>query len=186
MLIIDNYDSFTYNLVQCVEQAGHADFRVVKNDQLSGVSSESFDRVLISPGPGVAEEAGELMAFLDAFYQTKSFLGVCLGFEAILTFFGARLSLLPEPLHGIQNQGFVQKEDLLFHGLPTSFPIGHYHSWTVKEEDFPNGFDILMKDEEGHIMAFRHRRFLLYGVQFHPESYMTDYGHVLIKNWLNL
>lgn len=186
LLIIDNYDSFTYNLVQSVEQAGNIDFQVVKNDRLMKISSGSFEKVLISPGPGVAEEAGDLMKFIAAFYKTKSFFGVCLGFEALLSFFGARLSLLPAPLHGIQNKGLVMKNDRLFKNMPVSFDIGHYHSWYVKENDFPAGFDILMKDEAGRIMAFRHRKFFLYGVQFHPESYMTTLGDEIIKNWLEM
>ena len=184
LLIIDNYDSFTYNLVQCVEQAGEDDYLLVKNDQLDMVDSEQFEKVLISPGPGVAVEAGQLFDFIEKYYQKKSFLGICLGFEALLEFFGAKLSLLPEPMHGIQNEGIILRYDSLFQHLPQKFNIGHYHSWHVKEEHFPEETEVLMKDNTGLIMAFRHKKYDLRAVQFHPESYMTDQGPVIIKNWL--
>ncbi len=186
LLIIDNYDSFTYNLVQAVEQSGLTDYQLVKNDRLNNVVDHQFDKVFISPGPGLAAEAGQLLSFLKAYHKTKSFLGICLGFEAILEFLGARLSPLPEPLHGIQNKGIVLKKDPLFHRMPSKFNIGHYHSWYVKEEDFPEGTSIFMKDESGLAMAFGHNRYPLYGLQFHPESYMTENGQKIIQNWLEM
>lgn len=186
LLIIDNYDSFTYNLVQCVEQAGAEDYLLVKNDRLDSLKPAQFEKVLISPGPGIASESGQLPEFIEKFYQSKSFLGICLGFEALLEFFGAKLSLLSEPMHGIQNEGTILCNDPVFQNLPRQFQIGHYHSWYVKEEDFPNETEILMKDSTGLVMAFRHKKYNLYALQFHPESYMTEFGSEIIKNWLTL
>ncbi len=182
LLIIDNYDSFTYNLIQCVEQAGAEDYLLVKNDRLDALKTTQFEKVLISPGPGIASESGQLPEFIEKFYQSKSFLGICLGFEALLEFFGAKLSLLSEPMHGIQNEGIILCNDPVFQNLP----IGHYHSWYVKEEDFPEETEILMKDSTGLVMAFRHKKYNLRAVQFHPESYMTEFGPEIIKNWLTL
>jgi anthranilate synthase component 2 len=184
LLIIDNYDSFTYNLVQMVEQAGAKDYLLLKNDRLDNIDSTSFEKVLISPGPGISSEAGQLLPFIKQYYQTKDFLGVCLGFEALLEFLGAPLSLLPEPMHGIQNQGILLQKDKIFSGLPETFKIGHYHSWFVKEEDFPEDCEVLMKDELGLIMAFRHKKYALRAVHFHPESYMTPLGVQIIRNWM--
>ncbi len=184
LLIIDNYDSFTYNLVQCVEQTGRDDYLLIKNDRLDNIRPEQFEKVLISPGPGIAHEAGQLPQFIGKYYQTKPFLGICLGFEAMLVFFGAKLSQLTKPMHGIQNRGIVLKEDPLFNNIPPTFKIGHYHSWYVKEEEFPREAEVLMKDETGLIMAFRHKILPLYGLQFHPESYMTEFGSKIIENWL--
>ena len=185
LLIVDNYDSFTYNLVQLVEQCGIENYRLVKNDRLDTLPS-SFDKVLISPGPGIAREAGALLPFLSKYYKTKSILGICLGFEALLELQGACLSPLPGPLHGIQNEGVVLQEDPLFNRVPSRFKIGHYHSWYVKESDFPANTRILMKDSNDLPMAFRHRQYRLYGLQFHPESYMTENGQQIIQNWLEM
>lgn len=186
LLIIDNYDSFTYNLVQCVEQAGAEDYLLVKNDRLDSLKPTQFEKVLISPGPGIASESGQLPEFIERFYQSKSFFGICLGFEALLEFLGAKLSLLSEPMHGIQNEGTILCNDPVFQSLPRQFQIGHYHSWYVKEEDFPRETEILMKDSIGLVMAFRHKKYDLRAVQFHPESYMTEFGSEIIKNWLTL
>ncbi len=153
---------------------------------LETLSSQQFEKVLISPGPGVASESGQLLTFIEKFHQNKSFLGICLGFEALLEFFGATLSLLPKPMHGIKNEGIILQNDLIFQDIPRNFQIGHYHSWYIKEENFPEEAEILMRDSNGLIMAFRHRKFAVRAVQFHPESYMTDFGNQLIKNWLTL
>jgi len=184
LLIIDNYDSFTYNLVQCVEQAGTEDYILAKNNQLESLHPEDFEKVLISPGPGVASEAGQLFRFIEKYHQTKSFLGICLGFEALLEFFGAKTTQLPKPMHGIKNEGIILHDDIIFRSLPRKFNIGHYHSWYVKKEDFPEETQILMKDSSGLVMAFRHKKYNLRAVQFHPESYMTEFGSRIITNWL--
>jgi len=185
LLIIDNYDSFTYNLVQLVEEAGQTDNVIIKNDRLDGIISADFDKVLISPGPGIACETGQLPEFIARYYTSKSFLGVCLGFEALLEFFGGHLKQLSEPMHGIQNKGFVVKRDLLFRGLEKPFLIGHYHSWVAIPDDFPVELEVSVKDDMDQIMAFHHKQYDLYGVQFHPESFMTPQGCKMIANWLN-
>ncbi len=184
LLIIDNYDSFTFNLVQLVEQSGVTDYSLVKNDQLHRLSEHDFDKVLISPGPGVASEAGELMDFIKRFYQTKAFLGICLGYEAIADLFGGKLRQLQQPMHGIRNKGFILQTDPVFKGLPSQFYIGHYHSWIILESEMPPGLQIIMKDENGLPMAFRHHKYDLVGLLFHPESVMTEFGHEMIRNWL--
>ncbi len=186
LLIIDNYDSFTYNLVQLVEQTGVEDYILLKNDKLDGIESGDFQKVIISPGPGVASEAGILMPFIEKHYKEKSFLGVCLGFEALGEFFGATLKQLEKPLHGYRNKGTVINNDTIFKNLPSTFYIGHYHSWYFDEKTFPENLTIDMKDEKGLIMAFHHKKYPLYGVQFHPESIMTRFGKEMISNWLAL
>ncbi|HEY9114944.1 MAG TPA: aminodeoxychorismate/anthranilate synthase component II, partial [Bacteroidales bacterium] len=166
LLIIDNYDSFTYNLVQLVEQAGVSDYFLVKNDQLFGLKSDSFDKVIISPGPGIATEAGELMQFLKMYYHKKSMLGICMGYEALAELFGGKLAQMPEPMHGIRNKGKIVKQDNIFKNLPAEFFIGHYHSWIIEESGMPKELEILMKDENGLPMAFRHNKFDLTALQF--------------------
>lgn len=185
LLIIDNYDSFTFNLVQLVEQCGCYDYKVVKNDELLTSDLKEFDKILISPGPGVAHEAGQLMEFLKENYTQKSILGICLGYEAIGELFDAKLSKLPNPLHGIQNMGLVVSNSNLFNGLPKEFKIGHYHSWIFYEDDIPSEMEIVLKDENGLPMAISHCDFDVAGLQFHPESIMTEYGKEMIGNWLN-
>lgn len=186
LLLIDNYDSFTYNLVQLVEQAGVDDLLLVKNDQLDQLVTGDFDKVLISPGPGIASGAGQLMDFLHRFYSEKDILGICLGFEALGELFGAKLSLLSEPLHGIKNEGHRLLEDPIFNQLPEKFTIGHYHSWKLEPDSFPEVLEIMMQDEDALIMAFRHKNLPLRGLQFHPESIMTEHGLQIIKNWLSV
>ena len=184
LLIIDNYDSFTYNLVQLVREAGQTNWLLAKNDELQSVGAADFDKVLISPGPGLAHEAGDLMPFIQQYKSQKSFLGVCLGFEALVQSYDGVLSPLPFPLHGIQNQGRVVAGDVVFSGLPSRFSIGHYHSWYVKNEDLPEALEATLKDEENMIMAFRHTTQDIRGLLFHPESYMTEFGSRMIANWL--
>jgi len=186
LLIIDNYDSFTYNLVQLVEQAGVSDFLLIKNDELRNLKAADFDKVMISPGPGVASEAGELLPFLKQYMNSKSILGICLGYEAIAEVCGGKLVQLPKPMHGIRNKGKVLADAIIFQGLPTEFHIGHYHSWIIEKESFPAELESTLEDENGLIMAFRHRQLDLQGLQFHPESIMTEFGFEMVKNWLEL
>lgn len=184
LLIIDNYDSFTYNLVQLVEQAGVQDYFMVKNDELTGIKSFDFEKVLISPGPGIASEAGDLLLFVKQHLADKSILGICLGYEAIAQLCGGKLVRMPEPMHGIRNKGKVLTDAELFRGLPHEFYIGHYHSWIIEKSTFPNELEATLEDENGLIMAFRHRQYDLTGLQFHPESVMTEYGLEMIENWI--
>jgi len=183
LMIIDNYDSFTYNLVQLVKKAGVRHFRIVKNDRLLALKDE-FEKVLISPGPGVVAEAGQLLPFLKNIYQKSSILGICLGQEALVEFFGGRHVKLPHPLHGFKNKGKVIRQHYLFEGLPEIFCIGHYHSWVADEGSLSTELNVLMKDENGHVMAVSHRKFDIIGLQFHPESVMTEHGLQMIGNWL--
>ena len=183
LLVIDNYDSFTFNLVQLIEQAGIVDYILRKNDNLKSLESHSFNKVIISPGPGIASEAGDLLWFIDKYHNSKPILGICLGHEAIAEFFGASLIQLDAPLHGIQNIGYIEKEDQIFKGLPNSFSIGHYHSWNIDESSLPDTLEVLVRDETGLNMAIRHIKLPITGLQFHPESIMTEFGLEMIKNW---
>ncbi len=184
LLLIDNYDSFTYNLVQLVEQAGSTEILLVKNDRLDGLKAGDFDKVLISPGPGIAKEAGELLPFLRRFMHRKPFLGICLGYEAIAQECGGKLVRLPGSMHGIRNRGRVLVEGGIFRGLPKEFYIGHYHSWIIEKNSFPEVLEATLEDENGLVMAFRHRELPLHGLQFHPESVMTEFGLEMLSNWL--
>ena len=185
LLIIDNYDSFVFNLVQLVEQAGVNNYLLVKNDKLDKINTDEFDKVLISPGPGIANEAGKLVLFSKKHLKSKSFLGVCLGYEAIAELCGGKLIQLPEPMHGVRTKGKVIADNKLFKGLANEFQIGHYHSWIIEKKSFPDELEATLEDENGLIMAFRHRKYNLRGLQFHPESVMTEYGFEMIKNWLD-
>ena len=184
LLIIDNYDSFTFNLVQLVEQCGKTNFEIVKNDKLFDLDVSIFDKILISPGPGIAEEAGDLMEFLRKNYRQKSILGICLGYEALGEMFGACLTKLALPMHGIQNKGRILVNNKIFTGLPYAFKIGHYHSWIIEEASIPPALEIILKDENELPMAFAHKRLDITGLMFHPESIMTEYGKEMIANFL--
>ncbi len=184
LLIIDNYDSFTYNLVQLVEQAGVNDYIIVKNDELEELDTDDFDKVIISPGPGIAKEAGQLMWFLQQFYKTKPMLGICLGHEAIAELFGAKLTPMKEPMHGIKNKALISKVNTIFNGLPKEFDIGHYHSWNIDEQTLPAELEVILRDENNLNMAVKHTKYDLTGLQFHPESIMTEHGLEMMQNWL--
>ena len=184
LLLIDNYDSFTYNIVQLIEQCSIGDFIMLKNDELKHIETGAFDKVIISPGPGIAVEAGDLNDFVRRFYKDKSMLGICLGHEAIAELFDAKLVRMPSPWHGIQGPGYVIKNSRIFEGLPSQFSIGHYHSWIIDRETLPEQLVVTMEDDQGRIMAIEHRKYDLTGLQFHPESVMTEYGLEMMKNWL--
>ncbi len=163
LLIIDNYDSFTYNLVQLVEQAGLFNYMILKNDELTKLTEDDFDKVLISPGPGIAREAGQLMWFVQQFHNSTPMLGICLGHEAIAEIFGAKLIPMEEPMHGIKNKAYVTKIDNLFKGLPGEFNIGHYHSWNIDDKTLPDEIEIILRDENNLNMAIRHKKYNLTG-----------------------
>lgn len=186
LLIIDNYDSFVFNLVQLIEQAGETDYLIRKNDQLLSLDSDEFDKVLISPGPGIASESGDLPVFVKTHLERISILGICLGYEAIAEVCGGKLTQLAKPMHGVRTKGKVIADNQLFKGLPDRFHIGHYHSWIIERESFPNNLEATLENENGLIMAFRHKQYNLRGLQFHPESVMTEYGFEMIKNWLEI
>lgn len=185
ILVIDNYDSFVYNLVHYIREFVD-DVTVWRNDQFELEDVAAFDKIVLSPGPGIPEEAGLLKAVVERYASTKSMLGVCLGQQAIGEVFGGSLINLDQVFHGVGThvERLVDDEPL-FAGLPKNFQVGRYHSWVVAREDFPQDLEITAVDESGQIMALRHKKYDLRGVQFHPESVLTPHGKSMIKNWLN-
>jgi anthranilate synthase component 2 len=185
ILVIDNYDSFTYNLVHLLNQLG-LDATVWRNDKFELEQVEQFDKILLSPGPGIPSEAGLLLAVIEKYASTKSILGVCLGQQAIAEVFGGELYNLEKPVHGTATQiNILDKEEILFKDLPQQFAVGRYHSWAVKSENLPKELIITAEDEKGVMMALRHQSLDVRGVQFHPESVLTEYGKEMIANWIN-
>ncbi|MDR1555596.1 MAG: aminodeoxychorismate/anthranilate synthase component II [Tannerellaceae bacterium] len=185
-LLLDNYDSFTYNLLHILKELG-AEVEVHRNNRITLEEVGGFDRIVLSPGPGIPEEAGILLPLIKAYAPTKSILGVCLGEQAIGEAFGAKLSNLANVHHGVCSDIRVTANDPLFNGLPLALRAGRYHSWVVSKEDFPDCLEITAEDrEDGHIMALRHREYNVRGIQFHPESILTPNGKTMISNWLRL
>ena len=185
ILLLDNYDSFTYNLLHVVKELGATDIEVVRNDQIELDEVDRFDKIILSPGPGIPEEAGLLLPIIKRYAPTKSILGVCLGHQAIGEAFGARLENLKEVYHGVQTPVSIIRQDLLFEGLGKEIPVGRYHSWVVSREGFPDCLEITAESQEGQIMAIRHKTYNAHGIQFHPESVLTPQGKEIIKNFLN-
>ena len=185
ILIFDNYDSFTYNLLHTVQSLGHTDVDVIRNDRMTLEEVERYDKIILSPGPGLPEEAGLLLPLIERYAATKCILGVCLGHQAIGQLFGAKLENIPHVFHGVQTPAQIVAEDYLFAGLPEEMEVGRYHSWIVSSENFPSELQITALDKEGAIMALRHRTLDLHGVQFHPESILTPQGTAIIRNFLD-
>lgn len=185
ILLLDNYDSFTYNLLHVVKELGATDVEVFRNDEIELDEVERFDKIILSPGPGVPEESGLLLPIIKRFAPTKSILGVCLGHQAIGEAFGANLENLKEVYHGIQSPIKIVKDDLLFADLEKEILVGRYHSWVVSNNNFPQCLEITALSEEGQIMALRHKTYRVHGIQFHPESVLTPQGKEIIKNFLN-
>ncbi|GGB28412.1 MULTISPECIES: anthranilate synthase component II [Mucilaginibacter] len=185
ILIIDNYDSFTYNLVHLVNELG-LECEVWRNDQFAIEDVEAFDKIILSPGPGIPSEAGLLLDVIAKYAPTKSIFGVCLGQQAIAEAFGGSLYNLNQPMHGIATPIKVTDGDeKLFAGLPESFKVGRYHSWVVSGNDLPDSLQVTAIDEaDNSIMALKHKQYDVRGVQFHPESILTDYGKEMMQNWL--
>lgn len=184
ILIFDNYDSFTYNLLHAVKSLGYTEVDVIRNDRIDLASVEQYDKIILSPGPGLPEEAGVLLPLIGQYAATKSILGVCLGHQAIGMVFGAKLENIPFVFHGVQTPAQITAGDYLFAGLPEEILVGRYHSWIVSRENFPADLEITAVDEAGDIMAMRHRTLDLHGVQFHPESILTPEGIMIIQNFL--
>lgn len=186
ILLFDNYDSFTYNLLHILKELG-ADVEVHRNDKISLEEVDRFDKILLSPGPGIPEEAGILLPLIRRYAPTKSILGVCLGEQAIGEAFGATLINLKDVHHGVCSDIKVTAKEPLFAGLEPGFRAGRYHSWVVSRENFPDCLEITAEDmEEKQIMALRHRTYDVRGIQFHPESVLTPKGKAIIENWLNM
>lgn len=184
ILILDNYDSFTYNLLHLVKELGFTDVEVHRNDRISLDEVDKFDKIILSPGPGIPEEAGILLPLIKRYAPTKSILGVCLGHQAIGQAFGAKLVNLKEVFHGVETPIKIVKEDSLFSGLSNEITVGRYHSWIISNENIPNELEVIAEDEQGEIMAIRHKTYNVKGIQFHPESVLTPKGHEIINNWL--
>ena len=200
-VIIDNYDSFTYNLAHLVKELG-AEVGVLRNDKFELEELEKYDKIILSPGPGIPEEAGLLLEVIRTYAGRKPILGVCLGEQAIGQAFGGKLTNLSEVFHGIQtnivirDEGLVISDELLitnhsslitdyiFSGLPTEIPVGRYHSWVVDTDGFPEELVITAISSEGQIMALKHREYDVHGIQFHPESVLTPDGKQIVGNWL--
>jgi anthranilate synthase component 2 len=187
ILIIDNYDSFTYNLVHLVNELGQQ-CEVWRNDKFAIADVDAYDKIILSPGPGIPSEAGLLQEVIRKYSPTKSIFGVCLGQQAIAEVFGGSLYNLSQPMHGIATPIKVtNSEEPLFAGLPDSFKVGRYHSWVVSDKDLPADLQVTAIDEEDNsIMALSHREYDVRGVQFHPESILTEYGKEMMGNWLKL
>ncbi|WP_298137845.1 aminodeoxychorismate/anthranilate synthase component II [Flavobacterium sp.] len=184
VLVVDNYDSFVYNIVHLLYEIGVAEIDVIKNDQLDFSYIHQYDKIVLSPGPGIPKNAGMMPQLLAEFSSTKSILGICLGHQAIAEHFGADLINLSEPLHGVTSQIEILKEDYFFENLPKHFKIGHYHSWVVSEA-ISDDLEVLAKDELGNIMAIKHKKYDVRGLQFHPESILTENGKTILTNWIN-
>lgn len=184
IVIIDNYDSFTYNLSHLVKELG-AEVTVYRNDKFEMSQLEEFDKIILSPGPGIPSEAGFMPEVIKTYAGRKPILGVCLGHQAIGENFGGKLINLKNVFHGIATEGTQKGNDYIFAGLPERITMGRYHSWVVSKEDFPECLEVIAESDEGQIMALRHKTMDIRGIQFHPESVLTTEGRTMIANWLN-
>ena len=184
ILIFNNYDSFTYNLLHAVKSLGYNDVDVIRNDKIDLSTVEKYNKIILSPGPGIPEEAGLLMPLIRQFANRKSILGVCLGHQAMGEVFGAKLENIPFVFHGVQTPVDIIASDYLFNGIPNEILVGRYHSWIVSKDNFPAELEITAVDRSGDVMAMKHRTLDLHGVQFHPESILTPEGVRIIQNFL--
>lgn len=185
ILVFDNYDSFTYNLVHVIKEVSDAEVVVVRNDKLDLKDAAAYDKIVLSPGPGIPSEAGLLLDIIKMYAGKIDILGVCLGHQAIGEAFGGSLINLDDVHHGLAENVKQIAKDELFDGLPEVFEVGRYHSWIVASNDLPDCFEVTSIDDQGQIMSMRHKEFKLRGVQFHPESVLTPHGKQIIKNWIN-
>ena len=183
IVIIDNYDSFTYNLSHLVKELG-AEVTVIRNDQFELSELAPYEKIILSPGPGIPKEAGRLLEVIGTYAPSKPILGVCLGHQAICEAFGGQLENLTDVFHGVSTKCILKGNDYLFDGLPEEISIGRYHSWVASHEQFPSCLEITAVSEEGQIMALRHLDYDVHGIQFHPESVLTPDGRQIIQNFL--
>ncbi|UCS91586.1 aminodeoxychorismate/anthranilate synthase component II [Echinicola marina] len=185
ILVLDNYDSFTYNLVYIVRELGFGNqMDIYRNDKISLEAVDEYDKILLSPGPGVPADAGIMPELLKKYANNKDILGVCLGHQAIGEAFGSGLNNLTEVVHGVASEVKVIKEDMIFKGVPEKFKIGRYHSWVIDESTLSDELEVTAKTPDGQIMAMRHRDYKVRGLQFHPESILTEHGKQMILNWI--
>jgi anthranilate synthase component II len=186
ILVFDNYDSFTYNLVHLVEKITHTKAEVYRNDEIALEKVKAYDKIILSPGPGIPEEAGLLLPLIKEYAATKSILGVCLGHQAIGEAFGGTLVNLSTVYHGVATPiKIINVQSPILKGLGEEIEVGRYHSWVVSKENFPADLEITAEDESGMIMGLQHKTFDVQGVQFHPESVLTPRGEEIMRNWLN-
>lgn len=183
IIVIDNYDSFTYNLVHYLEDL-NAEVTVYRNDEFELSELEKFDKILLSPGPGIPNEAGLLKQVIQKYAPTKSILGICLGLQAIGEVFGGNLINLEKVYHGVATKVSKVSDDFIFNEIPDEMEVGRYHSWSVSTENFPEVLEITSVDENGQVMSLKHKTFDVRGVQYHPESVLTPYGKKILENWL--
>ncbi len=191
ILVFDNYDSFTYNLVHLVEKITHEKVDVFRNDEISLEQVNDYDKIILSPGPGIPSEAGLLLPLIKLYAATKSILGVCLGHQAIGEAFGGTLTNLSKVYHGVATPitrvGHSQRlAHPVLEGLPDKIIVGRYHSWIISDENFPAELEVTARDDNGYIMALQHKTYDVQGVQFHPESVLTPDGETILRNWLSL
>ncbi|MEN7551395.1 aminodeoxychorismate/anthranilate synthase component II [Rapidithrix thailandica] len=187
ILVLDNYDSFTYNLVHLIHELGYgSNTSVHRNDKISLEAVAAYDKILLSPGPSLPKDAGIMLDLIEKYAPHKSILGICLGHQGISEVFGAELFNLKEVLHGIEGKVQIQsKEEVLFQGLPMEFNVCHYHSWAVKKDSIKSPLEITAVDSEGMVMGIRHTEYDVRGLQFHPESILTEHGKEILQNWFN-
>ena len=183
-VIIDNYDSFTYNLSHLLKELG-ASVTVVRNDKFRIEDLEQFDKIVLSPGPGIPSEAGLMPQVIKTYAGRKPILGICLGHQAIGEAFGARLLNIGNVVHGVATPAHITVKDYLFNGLPDELEVGRYHSWVVDDKDLPDCLEVTSRSDDGYIMSMRHREYDIRGIQYHPESVLTSKGKEIINNWLS-
>ena len=183
IVIIDNYDSFTYNLSHLIKEIG-AEVTVIRNDQFTLNQLERFDKIVLSPGPGIPSEAGLLLDVIKTYKGRKPILGVCLGHQAIGEVFGGTLENLSDVFHGVATEGTQFSNDYIFDSLPKRITMGRYHSWVVSRENFPTCLEVTAVSDEGQIMALKHKSYDIHGIQFHPESVLTPEGKTILRNFI--
>lgn len=185
ILVFDNYDSFTYNLVSYIRQSTSEKIEVHRNDKISLAEINRFDKILLSPGPGIPSEAGILIELIKTYAATKNIFGVCLGLQAIVEAFGGSLVNLNEVYHGVATPIKIIKEDFIFEKLPKTISVGRYHSWVADNKQIPKELIVTALDSKKEVMAIKHKQYNVRAVQFHPESILTEKGLTIIKNWVN-
>ena len=185
LLVLDNYDSFTYNLVH-IFRSMNIDYEVHRNDKISPEEALRFDVIILSPGPGVPSEAGNMIGIIAACAGKKPILGICLGHQAIAEYLGAKLNNMQFVYHGVKTKIIIKSHETIFKGIPRKINVGRYHSWQVVRDGLPENISILAEDKNGTIMAVSDSTKKIYGIQFHPESIMTEYGQEIIQNFLNV
>ena len=184
VLVLENYDSFTYNIVHMLREIGDLDIKVIKNDKIKIIEVDSFDKIILSPGPSLPRDSGKMNELILKYYNSKSILGICLGHQAIAENFGGKLYNMKEPLHGVQTDIYLDN-DYIFDGIESEIQACRYHSWSVDKDSFPDELKIIASDLDGVIMALSHKRYDLKGIQFHPESIQTKTGFNMIQNFIN-